>query len=152
MAITYGTRTALANIDRFEGATDTQAYTFGEIDNSSGLHAYNIHMKLKISASATAGSYDVYLVESQDGTEWTDDIDPTVDTGDVAGKRVDARWVHSASTVYDGTDRTHAEIHFTVPGTATAQYFGFVVVNNSNQTAPATASDHDGDSQSYTIA
>jgi len=150
MAITFGTRAALANISRVASATTTQAHTFGEIDNSSGLHAYNIHMILPIHASATAGSYDIYLVESQNGTEWTDDIDPTVDTGDVAGKISDARFMASASTVYDATDRTFAEIHFTVPGMSTAQYFGFVVVNDSGQTAPASG--EDGDSQSYTLA
>lgn len=149
MAITYGTRTVLANISRLHSIADTVAKTFGEIDNSGGSHAYNIHINVPINSSATSGTYDLYLVESQDGAEWTDGIDPGTETGDVAGKLVDARFLKSASTVYDGTDRTQVEFHVTIPGTATAQYFGFVLVNNSNQTTPASGAD--GDSQSYSF-
>lgn len=150
MAITYGTRTALANTSRLHSLASTAAVTFGEIDNSAGVHAFNINLVIPISASATTGSYDVYLVESQDGTSWTDNIDPTATTGDVAGKIADATFLHSASTVYDATDRTEAEIHIQIPAMSKAAYFGLVVVNLSGQAIPASGAS--GYSVSYSFA
>jgi hypothetical protein len=151
MAISYGTRTALANISRLHSSTNTQAKTFGEIDNSSaGAHGHNIHLIIPINSSATGGTYDLYLVESQDGTEWTDGIDPTTETGDVAGKIKDATWLYSADATYNASNRTQAEFHIHIPSISKAAYLGFVVVNNSGQTIPASGAD--GDSVAYTVS
>lgn len=150
MAVSYGSRTVLANVSRLHSVANTQARTFGEINNSGGGHAINIHLVAPINASATGGTYDLYLVESQDGSEWTDGIDPTTDTGDVAGKIADAKFLASFDTTYDGTDRTQIEWHGTVSGISRAQYIGFVLVNNSDQTTPASGAD--GDSVIYTVS
>lgn len=149
MAITYGTRTALANISRLHSNTDGTAEAFGEINNSAGAHGINIHLVIPINSSATGGTYDVYLVESQDGAEWTDNIDPAT-SGDVAGKISDAKFLASADTTYNASDRTEAEFHIHIPFTVTAQYIGLVLDNNSGQTIPASGAD--GDSVIYTIA
>lgn len=149
MAITYGTRTALSDISRLHSNTDGTAEAFGEIQNSSGDHGVNLHFVIPINSSATGGTYDVYLVESQDGAEWTDNIDPAT-SGDVAAKISDAKFLASADTTYDASNRTEAEFHVHVPFTTTSQYIGLVVDNNSGQTIPASGAD--GDSVIYTIA
>lgn len=150
MAITFGTRTTLANTTRLHSLASTSATTFGEIDNTSGLHAYNIHLVIPIAATSTSGSYDVYLVESQDGVDWTDNIDPTVDTGDVVGRITDATFLHSATAIYNATDRTEAEVHLQIPAMNTGAYFGLVVHNTSNAAIPASGAT--GHSVSYTFA
>ena len=147
--ITYGTRTALANISRIHSTTNGQAKTFGEI-NGAGEVTTDIYMILPISSSATGGTYDVYLVESQDGTEWTDSIDPTGDTGDVSAQIADAKWLASIDTTYNASNRANAEIHLSIDMLSHSEYIGLVVVNNSGQTVPASGAD--GDSVGYTVS
>lgn len=150
--LTYGTRTALANVSRLDSNTNGLAEAFGEIDNTSALALdYHIHLVVPISASATGGTYDLYFVESQDGAEWTDNIDPA-SSGDVAAKLSDAILIATASTVYDATNRTEVEFHFSISDfkAYAPQYFGFVLDNNSGQTIPSSGSD--GDSVSVKIA
>ena len=151
-AYTAGAATGLANIARVHSNANNVAEAFGEIDNSSArAHDYHIQMTLPIHASATAGTYDVYVVESNDGTLWTDNIDPGA-TGDVAAKLSDAKLAVVASTIYNATTRTDAEIHFKVGdvlGVPVPAYIGFVVDNNSGQTIPATGAA--GESQSLTF-
>ena len=147
--ITYGTRTALANVSRLHSLADGQAKTFGEVAGAGEL-GVNIHLVVPINSAATGGTYDLYLVESQDGAEWTDNIDPTVDTGDVLGKISDARFLKSIDTTYDATNRTEAEVHVHVPMMAGAQYIGFVLDNNSGQSIPASGAD--GDSVTYKLS
>lgn len=150
MAISRGTRTALANVSRLHSVPDGQARAFGEVDCSGGEHALELHLLIPINSSATDGTYDVYLVESQDGAEWTDDIDPTADTGDVAAKLSDARLLASLDTTYHATNRPNAELHLSVPLIGRPSYAGLVVVNNSQQTTPASGAD--GDSVLQTVS
>lgn len=152
----FGTRTALANISRLHSDTNALATAFGEIDNNTTPKAdYLVHLVVPISSSATTGTYDLYLVESQDGAEWTDNIDPATDA-DYADFIKDARFVRSAPTVYDNSPagaRTEVEFHFRVTevtGWPAPPYFGFVVKNASGQTIPASGAD--GDTQSISIA
>lgn len=153
----YGTRTVLANVSRLDGDANNYATAFGKIDNTSTLALdYHIHLKLAISSSATTGTYDLYLVESQDGSEWTDGIDPATDT-DYADFVKDAKFIKSMQTVYDNSPtgaRVYAEIHFNITDIVPfpPAYFGFVRVNKSGQTTPSSTTLCDGDSQSIKIA
>lgn len=153
--LVYGTRTALANTSRLHSDSNNVATAFGEVDNTSDKALdYLIHLVVGINSSATTGSYDLYMVESQDGTEWTDNIDPATDS-DYADFIKDAIMIRSAPTVYDNSPtgaRTEVEFHFRVSDYVAypAPYFGFVLVNKSGYTAPASGAD--GDSQSIKIA
>jgi hypothetical protein len=153
--IVYGSRTALANVSRLHSDTNGLATAFGEIDNTTTLALdYSIHLAIPISASATTGTYDLYCVASQDGAEWTDDIDPATDV-DYTDFIKDARWVRSASTIYDNSPagaRTEARFHFNITEIFPfpPPYFGFVLKNSSGQTIPASGAD--GDSMSIKIA
>lgn len=146
--ITRGTRTALANVTRLHSNADGVAEAFGEIQHAGAI-GQNIHLVVPINSSATGGTYDLYVVESQDGAEWTDNIDPAT-SGDVASKLSDARLIASADTTYDATHRTEAEFHVPVSAFATADYIGFVLLNNSGQTIPASGAD--GDSVSLKVS
>lgn len=152
----FGTRTALANVSRLHSDTNGLATAFGEVDNATTPKGdYNVHIVIPISASATAGTYDLYLVQSQDGTEWTDNIDPATDS-DYVDFIKDAILIRSAPTIYDNSPtgaRTEVEFHFNVAqytGWPAPPYFGFVNKNSSGQTIPASGAD--GDSMSITIA
>lgn len=152
----FGTRTALANVSRLH--SDANAYTtaFGEVDNATTPKGdYIVHLVVPINSAATAGSYDLYMVESQDGTEWTDNIDPATDS-DYTDFLKDARLVRSAPAIYDDSPtgaRTEVEFHFRVSevcGWPAPPYFGFVHVNKSGQSIPASGAD--GDTMSISIA
>lgn len=150
--LVYGTRTALANISRLNSNTNGLAEAFGEVNNTSTLALdYHIRLAVPISSSATTGTYTLYMVESQDGAEWTDNIDPAT-AGDVAAKIADAILVARVSTVYNASNRTEAEFHFSISDIRAfcPQYFGFVLLNSSGQTI--TSSGSDGDSVSIKIA
>lgn len=153
--LVYGTRTALANVSRLDSDTNNLATAFGEIDNTTTLALdYEIHIVVPISASATTGTYDFYLVTSQDGVEWTDDIDPATDS-DYADFVKDARLIKSAQTVYDDSPtgaRTEVRFHFNISELCPfpPKFFGFVCVNKSGQTIPESGAD--GDSVSIKIA
>lgn len=151
--VTYGTRTVLANVSRLDSNTNGVAEAFGEIDNSTTAALdYHVRLAVPISSSATTGTYDLYLVESQDGAEWTDNIDPAT-SGDVVSKISDAKLIASVSTIYNGTHRTEAEFHFNIApivGGIVPKFFGFVLNNKSGQTIPSSGSD--GDSVSLKIA
>ena len=140
--ITYGAASTLSNIGRLHSSTDGQAKTFGEVQNSGGAVGYNIQIVVPIAASST-GSLSLYLVESINGTEWTDNIDPTSDTGDVAAQISDARQLAHADATYDASNRTEARFHVHLDMLETAEYFGFVVLNNSGQTLPGSGADGD---------
>lgn len=146
--IIYGTRTALANISRSHSNANGTAEAFGEIVGGGEL-GINIHIVIPINSSATGGTYDLYLVESQDGAEWTDNIDPA-STGDVAAKISDAAYLKSADTTYNASNRTEVEFHIQVPMLVRAKYIGFVLDNNSGQTIPASGAD--GDSVTYKVS
>lgn len=153
--LVYGTRTALANVTRLNSDANNLATAFGEVDNSSTLALdYHVHLVVPISSAATTGTYNLYLVESQDGAEWTDDIDPATDV-DYADFIKDAKLIRSAPTVYDNSPagaRTEARFHFNITDICPfpPKFFGFVMENASGQTIPASGSD--GDSVSIKIA
>ena len=152
----FGTRTALANVSRLHSDTSGLATAFGEVDNATTPKGdYLIHLTVPINSAATAGTYDLYLVESQDGIEWTDGIDPATDA-DYVDFIKGARLVVSMPTVYDNTPtgaRTQVRAHFKVSeivGWPAPPYFGFVLVNRSSLTIPASGAD--GDSMSISVA
>jgi len=153
--LAYGTRTALANVARLHADASGVATAFGEIDNT-GEKAIDwlIRLCVPISSSATAGTYDLYMVESQDGAEWTDNIDPATDA-DYADFVKDAVFIRALPTIYDNSPagaRTEAEFHFRLGDYVSfpAPYVGFVLVNRSGQAIPASGAD--GDSMSLRIA
>lgn len=148
--VVYGTRTALENTARLHSDASGVATAFGEIDNTTTKALdYNIHIVIPINASATTGTYAIYAVSSQDGAEWTDNIDPASDA-DYTDFIKDARLVRAASTVYDNSPtgaRVEVEFHFNLaeifPGAAIPQFVGFVCKNNSGQAIPASGADGD---------
>lgn len=151
----FGTRTALANTSRLHSVANNEARAFGEIDNDTTPKGdYSIHVVVPISSSATASTvyYELWMVESQDGAEWTDNIDPTADTGNVAAKIKDAVRIGAQEMSYNATTRTEVEFHFNIADyrSVPAPFFGFVWVNKSGQTSPASGAD--GDSRSIGIA
>lgn len=148
--ITYGTAAALADVSRLHSNADGVAEAFGEIDNgTTAAPFYNIHIVVPINSSATGGSYTLYLVESHDGVEWTDNIDPAT-SGDVAAKLADAKVLKVASTVYNATHRTEAEFYVSLNMLELAEFVGFVLLNESGQTIPASGAD--GDSVSLKVS
>ncbi len=146
--IEYASKAALANVSRLHSNANGVAEAFGEIQNAGAI-VQDIYLKIPINSSATGGNYALYLVESQDGVEWTDDIDPN-SSGDVAAKISDAKLLKSISTIYNASNRAEAIFHIKIQTLAVSEYIGFVLLNNSDQTIPASGAD--GDSVAYTIA
>lgn len=146
--ITYGTRTALADVSRLHSIADGVGVAFSEITGGGEL-GINIHLVVPINASAVGGTYDVYLCESQDGAEWTDNIDPAT-TGDQVAKLSDIDLIFSASTIFNASNRTEARFHIQIPMLASTKSIGLFLVNNSSETIPASGAD--GDSVTYKIA
>lgn len=146
--ITYGPPVALPNVTRLNSIADSAGVAFGEIAGAGEL-GNNIVLTIPINASANSGTYDVYLCESQDGTIWTDGIDPAT-AGDQSAKRSDVVYQYSASTVYDASNRTEATFHIQIPMLVSTKNIGIFVVNNSGQTIPSTGAS--GNSVPYTIA
>lgn len=153
--LVLGTRTALANISRLHSDANGVATAFGEVDNSTVLAAnYSIHIKVPINSAAVAGSYDLYMVESQDGAEWTDGIDPSGTDSDFTDFLKDAIPIKSSETIYDNSPtgaRVYVEFHFQIQQyvPVAAAYFGFVLRNRSAQTIPASGADGDSQSQKF---
>jgi hypothetical protein len=156
--LVYGTRTPLANVSRLNSLTNGQAKAFGEIDNTA-LKAldYNINLEIVLGSAGTTagGQVELYMVESQDGVNWTDGIDPTTATGDVAAQIKDAILIDVFDAQYVTTTRTTIKFHFNICEFVDypAEYFGFVVRNLQlpNTTALA-ASGHLGNSASRKLA
>lgn len=146
--ITYGTRTVLADVSRLHSIATGVGVAFGEITGGGEL-GINIHLAVPINASAVGGSYDLYICESQDGAEWTDNIDPAT-AGDQVAKLSDITSKKSASTIFDASNRTEARFHIQIPMLASTKSIGLFLVNNSGQTIPSSGAD--GDSVTYKIA
>lgn len=153
----FGTRTVLANISRINSEASGSACAFGEVDNATSPKGdYLIHIVIPLTSSNTSGTVDLYMVESQDGTEWTDNIDPSGSDSDWSDFLDDARFVRSANGIYDNSPtgaRTEVEFHFKVSevcGWPAPPYFGFVIKNSTN--AAFGSSGSDGDSMSISIA
>ena len=146
--ITYGTRTLLANIDRLDSLAIGEARTFGEI---LGAGEIGINIRLFVPITSTAvGTYDLYVVESQEGTEWTDGIDPTSTTTDVADLISDSKLIKSADATFVTTNREQAQFHVQLSMLSLAKSVGLVLVNNADQIIPASGSD--GDFVTYKVS
>lgn len=146
--ITYGTRTALANITRLHTLLNGQAQPFGEI-LGTGEIGINIHLIVPIEGTATGGTYDLYVVESQEGTEWTDGIDPATG-GDVFAKISDSKLIKSADATFLATHRVQVQFHVQLSMLTLAKSVGLVLVNNSGQTTPGSGAD--GNSVTYKVS
>ncbi len=136
--ITYETPIALPNLTRLESLATGEAVAFGEIANADpdGPIKQNIQLFVEITSGSVA-SYDLYMVESQNGTLWTDNIDPNT-AGNVFAKIFDAKLITSMSTIYNVTNRASISINFTVDMFSSAKFVGFVFVNLSSQTTPGS--------------
>ncbi len=156
VALLYGTRTALAGATELDAIGDGVAKAWGEIVNTAtatdGLAIdYVIHNLLPFVTNATIGAqYEVYMVSSQDGAEWDDDIDPSA-TIDVALRISEAKLV--AVVDAGGTATTREQARITVqPGLFYSNmppFLGLVFLNNSGQT---TTNGFDGDSMTVKYA
>lgn len=139
--LSFGARSAaLPNIARLNSVATGEARTFGEYQNLLGSILNDYWFSLPITVAGT-GNYKLYLVQSQDGAEWTDGIDPTVDTGDVLAQIEDAILLKTITTVYDATNRITAQFNFGRNLINIAEYHGFVLINNSGVTTPASGAD-----------
>ena len=149
--VTRGTRTVLPNVSRLNALANNQAKTFGEITAGTALD-YSIRMKFDLGASSS-GYLQIYMVESQDGTEWTDDIDPTDDTANIAAKIKDAIHIMSVDATFVTTNHETAEVHFNVCDHVSfpCAYFGFAVLNDGTGDG-LDSSLNDGDYQSISIS
>lgn len=152
----FGTRTALANVSRVNSEANGSAAAFGEINNATAPKGdYHIHIVVPLTSSNTTGTLSLFIVESQDGSEWTDNIDPATDS-DWSDFIDDAVLVDVVSGIYDNSPagaRTEAEFHFKVSdvlGWPAPPYFGFVLLNGTN--AALGSSGSDGDSMSISVA
>lgn len=132
---TYGTPTTLASTANLHSLADTNAKAFGEIQLSGD--AESVRITIPINSGATGGTYDIYLVQSEDGSTWTDGIDPAL-SSEISAKISDAILLESVDTTYNGTNRTDAVFHFNLAALSVAEYIGFVCVNNSGQTTPSS--------------
>lgn len=152
--VTRTTRAALANVGNLNSLADNQAECFGEVDSGVYLD-HQVHINIPLQSGQSGGTYDLYMVESSDGAEWTDDIDPTADVNtNVAAKISDAILIASVDATYDASNRTVAEFHFNVGDYVSFPhaYFGFVLDNNNTGAAiPATPA-CEGDYESVSIA
>lgn len=137
--ITRSTPAALDSIANLNSLATGEAQPFGKI-TTNGEIALNIYLSIPIHASAVGGSYDLYLVESQDGTKWTDGIDPAT-AGNIQSRISDALFLKSISTIYNVTTRPEAKIHLPIQLLNRAKYIGFVLSNKSLQTIAATGSE-----------
>lgn len=139
--IEYQSSAALANATRWEGNGDGVAEAFGEISNATATHPahdYHVHFKVPVATAATGDVfYELYLVQSLDGVDWTDGIDPA-SSGDVASSLVEARLIDTMNANGTASGPSFAEKQISmieVVGTI-PPYFGFVHLNNSGQTVP----------------
>ena len=149
MAVTRGTRTPLANISRIASDAAGKATAFGEL-TLGNEHAIDIYLNVTLNTSAANGTLDLYLVESQEGTEWTDGIDPSGSDTDWALYIFDAKLIASANAHYVTTTRASVSLHWAGQVAELQQYIGFVLVNNSGQAISGTAAN--GDSQTVTFS
>lgn len=140
--ITYATAVNVTDVSRLNSNANNVAEAFGEINceevaeinNSPFAH---FHLVVPIHASATGGRYTLFLVQSLDGALWTDGIDPAT-SGDIAAKLADALYIDSQSTIYNATNRANVAFDFSLNLLELAQWIGFVHLNESGQTIPAT--------------
>jgi hypothetical protein len=83
--LNYGTRTQFAGFSRLNSVANSQAFTVGAVDNST-TKAVNEKVELKVtlgsSGVSATGTVEVYALESEDNTTWSDGI-----TGDVTGNQ-----------------------------------------------------------------
>lgn len=155
--IEYGSRTALTNNSPtdLDGRSSGSLTGFGRIVNTAtdgdGKLDYHIHLAMPIATGATDGGvFRVYLVESQNGTEWTDGISPTA-TSDQTAKLQNAKLIRTYNAGGTGSGTTTLRDHFNVAGYVVnmPQYVGFLFKNSSGQTA---TNGFDADYQSITFA
>lgn len=153
----YGTRTALSanSATELDARTTGSLIGFGKIINTAtgedGQIDYHIHVSIPLATAATqGGTYAIYMVESQDGTEWTDRISPTA-TSDQTAKLQNAKLIRVYEAGGTGSGTLNIRDHFNVAGYVVhvPQYIGFLFKNNSGQTA---TNGYDADYQSITYA
>ena len=139
--ITRGTPIPLANIGFLDNLGNSLAVAFGEIETAGEL-ALNIYFSIAISPAASGGTYDFYLVESQDGTNWTDNIDPA-SSANVQPNIADALLLKSSPTIFTVTSRTVVKFNISISMLNRAKFIGFVLSNKSSQNIPASSSEGD---------
>lgn len=120
--------------------TNTSGRCSTAIDNSSGLYnSADVRVKIKTGASGTSatGRVDIYLVRSEDGTNYDDSFGGT----DGALTPVNSTLVGylnavANSTTYQGVFDL-AQLGLTLPAK-----WAIAIVNNTGATLSATAGDH----------
>jgi hypothetical protein len=80
MQPTYGTESAFSVASNLNSLANGNVKALGTVDNSA-VRANNYQIKLKITANSTGvsatGTVTVYLVRSNDNSDWTDGISPS---------------------------------------------------------------------------
>ncbi len=138
IAIQYGTRTAFTNnsATELDARSDGDLIGFGKI-TATGPIDYHIHLAIPLATAATqGGTYDLFLVESQDGSEWTDRTSPTA-TSNQSANLQNAKLIASYEAGSTASASVTIRDHFSVAGWVTnmPNHVGFLMQNNSGQTA-----------------
>ena len=143
VVIEYQSEVALAEATRIEGNSDGVAEAFGEISNATATHPpldIHVHFEIPVATSATdGGTYEIYMVSSNDGDEWTDGIDPG-SSGDVASSLVEAKRVAVLTAHGTASGPSFARFDLNVASfyPNMPPYIGFIHDNNSGQTVPTS--------------
>jgi hypothetical protein len=125
----YGTRTQFALDSNLASLANNAAKPIGKIDNTTTLaQAYRVDLSITLGTGVSStGTVEVYLIESEDDSSYTDGISPT-GTSDVASSiknamLIDVLTANVASTV--------VRKRLVIPVVAPEKYQGVVVYNKS---------------------
>ncbi len=126
----YGTRTEFGQDSAVNSLASGQAACVGAVDNSSTkADAFKIDLTLKLATTGvtSTGSIVVYMVESADGTNYTDGINVT-STGNQASSIKNAPVVR----VLNATANSQViQVVFDLPAAHAPKNFSLVVSNGS---------------------
>lgn len=135
----YGSQALLPLVhERVQLLADGSAVACGEIETSASIDAidYLCHFQFPVgTAVATGDTVSIYMVESMDGVNWTDGIDPAIaPAGALSGDIRDAK----LAAVIDGFHTSaepvtvEATIHVGLVYPTLPPYLGFVIKNDTS--------------------
>jgi hypothetical protein len=128
--------------DRLTSLPSATAYGLGSVNQSAAMQYDNnvapIRIKTGASGTSATGYCRLWLVTSEDGTVWTDGVDPTVATNQAA-KLVTAPLITGIATVANAT--TYYFPEFTVMSVLGFQplYWAVVVENQAGSALDTVA-------------
>lgn len=134
----YGTKTEFANTSNLGGLATGAACGLGPVDNSTaGADGFLVYLSIPLASTGVnaAGTITVYLIESLDGTNWTDGIDPA--GASVASSIVNAVKVKTLTANANGQV---VQVAFRLPVIDPAPHWALVVLNGTGAGVGVSAS------------